>query len=115
MKGILIDFLEWAEITSPDAWYVFENKNTAVSDFFKHRGYRTDEDRKILFNEIDTFLNDYHDTIYDILAETYPSLKGVDFELSTIVNFDGEETCVSLLDIVDTVLSAVSAAVGTFE
>ena len=37
LKGLLKEFIEWAENCGEDAWYIFDNKEEAIKLFLKQR------------------------------------------------------------------------------
>jgi len=37
MKELLQEFIEWAEVESPDAWWIYENTEEAIEKFLKQR------------------------------------------------------------------------------
>lgn len=36
-KELLEDFIRWAEINSPDAWYIYEKTEEAIDKFLQER------------------------------------------------------------------------------
>lgn len=32
-EELLSDFIDWAEMNAPDAWWIFENKDDAIEQF----------------------------------------------------------------------------------
>ena len=38
MERLLKEFILWAELKSPDAWWIFENPDEAIEKFIQKRG-----------------------------------------------------------------------------
>ena len=37
MEEIIREFIEWAEINSPDAWFIYEHTDEAIKKFMEDR------------------------------------------------------------------------------
>jgi len=37
MEEIIKEFIEWAHINSPDAWWIYENTDEAIEQFMEQR------------------------------------------------------------------------------
>ncbi len=43
MEDLIREFIEWAHVNSPDAWWIYENTDEAIEKFMEQRDSDEDE------------------------------------------------------------------------